>query len=71
MLFISDDFPEYGKSSSPQTLGGSPVTLHLNVADCDAAVEAAKAAATSPEQVKVTMAVADMFWGDRYWLIFL
>ncbi len=46
------------------------MTLHLNVADCDAAVAAAKAAAASPEQVKVTMAVADMFWGDRYWLIF-
>ena len=46
---------------SPQTLGGSPVTLHLYVEDTDAAyrraLEAGATAVMPPE---------DMFWGDRY-----
>jgi PhnB protein len=62
-LYLCDDFPEYcgGKSRTPQTLGGTPTTIHQTVADCDAAIaRAAKAGAT------VTMPAADMFWGDRY-----
>ena len=62
-IFLVDDFPEYceGKSESPQALGGSPVTIHRYVEDCDAAVRrAADAGAT------VVMPPADMFWGDRY-----
>jgi uncharacterized glyoxalase superfamily protein PhnB len=45
----------------PQALKGSPVTLHLYVSDVDAAVSQAVAAGA-----RVTMPVADMFWGDRY-----
>jgi uncharacterized glyoxalase superfamily protein PhnB len=45
----------------PKTLKGSPVTIHIYVDDSDAFVErAAKAGA------KVTMPVAEQFWGDRY-----
>jgi PhnB protein len=63
MVFLADDFPEHcgGKASSPKALGGTPVTLHQFVRDCDAAVKrAADAGAT------VVMPPADMFWGDRY-----
>jgi PhnB protein len=65
-VFLADDFPEYcgGKSQSPKALGGTPVTLHRYVKDCDAAIDrAAKAGAT------VMMPASDMFWGDRYGLI--
>lgn len=65
-MFMADDFPEYrgGKSQSPKALGGTPVTIHRYVADCDAVMDrAAKAGAT------VVMPASDMFWGDRYGLI--
>ena len=62
-VFIVDEFEEMG-ARSPLQLGGSPVTLHLNVADVDAAVERAVAAGAS-----VTMAVEDQFWGDRYGVV--
>ena len=39
----------------------SPVTLHLHVDNVDATVERAVKAGA-----KITMPVADMFWGDRY-----
>jgi uncharacterized glyoxalase superfamily protein PhnB len=35
LLYLVDEFPEHG-GQSPQSLGGSPVTLHLQVPDCDA-----------------------------------
>lgn len=62
-VYLADDFPEYcgGKSRSAMSLGGTPVTLHQYVRDCDAAIKrAADAGAT------VTMPAQDMFWGDRY-----
>lgn len=65
-LMLADDFPEYcgGKASSPQALGGTPVTIHRYVNDCDAAIaRAEKAGAT------VKMPAMDMFWGDRYGVI--
>lgn len=34
-LFVSDEYPDYG-ARSPQTLRGSPVALHFQVADADA-----------------------------------
>jgi PhnB protein len=60
-FMLCDDFPEYcgGQARAPK--GASPVTIHLNVPDCDAAV--AKVAAAGGT---VTMPPADMFWGDRY-----
>jgi len=60
LVFLCDEFPEWG-SKSPQLLGGSPVTIHLDVINADAAFEkATKAGAT------IAMPLQDMFWGDRY-----
>jgi PhnB protein len=62
-LMLCDDFPEYrgGKGSTPEALGGSPVVLHLQVADADPVYERAVAAGAT-----VAMPLADQFWGDRY-----
>ena len=60
-FFLNDDFPEYCGGVSRTPSGPTPVTLHLCVKNCDAAIEkAVKAGAT------VTMPATDMFWGDRY-----
>ncbi|REK11963.1 MAG: VOC family protein [Planctomycetota bacterium] len=63
MVFLVDDFPEYcgGKSQTPQALGGTPVTIHRYVEDCDATIKQAVEAGATP-----MMPVQDMFWGDRY-----
>ncbi|MEO5959089.1 MAG: VOC family protein [Opitutaceae bacterium] len=59
-VMLVDEMPEWG-ALGPKALKGSPVTIHLYVADVDATVaQAVKAGA------KITMPVADMFWGDRY-----
>jgi len=59
-VFLVDEMPEWG-SLGPKALKGSPVTIHLYVDDADAVVaRAVKAGA------KVTMPLADQFWGDRY-----
>ena len=60
VLMLVDENPEWG-IVGPRTLKGSPVTIHLYVDDADATVAQAVAAGA-----KVTMPVADMFWGDRY-----
>lgn len=62
-LMFADDFPEYmgGKSRTPVALGGSPVTLHLQVDDADAIWNQAVNAGA-----QVTMPLADQFWGERY-----
>jgi PhnB protein len=59
-VMLADEFPEMGGKSA-KTLGGNPVTLNLTVKDADAASAAAVKAGA-----KVTMPVADQFWGDRY-----
>jgi PhnB protein len=59
-VMLVDEFPDYG-AVGPKTLKGSPVTLHLYVADVDAFVGRAVDAGA-----KITMPLADMFWGDRY-----
>jgi uncharacterized glyoxalase superfamily protein PhnB len=59
-LMLVDEMPEMG-ALGPKALKGSPVTIHLYVKDVDATVaQAVKAGA------RITMPVADMFWGDRY-----
>jgi len=59
-VMLVDEMPEWG-ALGPKSLKGSPVTIHLYVEDVDAVVaRAVKAGA------KVTMPVADQFWGDRY-----
>ena len=66
-VFLMDDFPEHRgqhggiKVFSAKEIGGTPVVLHLEVANCDEAVKrAADAGAT------VTMPPWDAFWGARY-----
>jgi PhnB protein len=59
-VMLVDEFPGQGMTS-PLTLGGSPVTIHLYVANVDATFAQAIAAGA-----KVALPVADMFWGDRY-----
>ena len=57
-LMLADDFPEYsGRAAGPP----EGVTLHLQVADADAAWQRAVAAGAT-----VKMELADQFWGDRY-----
>lgn len=58
-FYMADDFPEYceGKSQSPKALGGTPVTIHRYVPDCDAAIAQAEAAGAT-----VKMPATDMFW---------
>ncbi len=58
-IMLADESPEVG-ARSPQTIGGSPVTIHLYVPDVDATVERAVEAGA-----KVTRPVADRFYGDR------
>lgn len=63
LVMLSDDFPEMsgGKSRSPKALGGTPVTIHLDLPDVDAVWKQAVDAGA-----EVTMPLADQFWGDRY-----
>jgi PhnB protein len=58
-IMLADEFPDMGYRS-PQSLGGSPVSILLYVADVDAQFARAIAAGA-----KETMPVADQFDGDR------
>ena len=60
IIFLVDEFPDTG-CRAPQSLGGATGMLHVYVKDVDAAFKRAVEAGA-----KVTMPVADMFWGDRY-----
>ena len=60
VVMLVDEFPEMG-GLSPKSLKGSPVTIHLYVENADATFERAVKAGA-----KITMPVADQFWGDRY-----
>ena len=58
-IMLADEHPEMG-FRSPRALGGSPVGLHLYVADVDAvATQAVAAGARELRPVK------DQFYGDR------
>jgi PhnB protein len=58
-VMLADEYPEMGYKS-PTTIGGSPVSIYMLVADVDATYEAALAAGGTS-----MMAVADQFDGDR------
>ena len=58
-IMLSDEFPEMG-AKSPESIGGSPVMLHLYVDDVDALVDRAVKAGG-----KLERPVADQFYGDR------
>ena len=59
-VFLVDEFPEAG-GLGPESIGGTPVSIHMYVEDVDAAFGRAVAAGA-----QVKMPLADMFWGDRY-----
>lgn len=59
-VMLMDEMPEWG-ALGPKALKGSPVTIHLYVNDVDQFAERAVAAGA-----KITMPIADVFWGDRY-----
>jgi len=59
-LMIAEENPQWG-SKGPTAIGGTPVTIHLYVENCDALYQQAiGAGATS------AMEPQDAFWGDRY-----
>ena len=59
LVMLSDEYPDMGMCS-PQTLGGSPVTIHLYVEDVDAFASRAVAAGAT-----LLRPIADQFYGDR------
>ena len=59
-LMLVDEMPEWG-ALGPESLGGTPVTVHMYVEDVDAAFQRAVEAGATAK-----MPPADMFWGDRY-----
>jgi PhnB protein len=60
MLMLVDEMKDMG-ALDPNSLGGTPVTLHLNVANADAAIQRAASAGAT-----ITMPAENTFWGDRY-----
>lgn len=59
LVMLSDEYPEWGRSS-PQTLGGTPVSFCLMVENTDAAMDRAVAAGAT-----VKMPASDQFYGFR------
>jgi PhnB protein len=60
IVMIADEFKEYG-NVSPQSLNGTPVTVHLYVENADASYQRAVSAGAT-----ATMPPANMPWGDRF-----
>jgi len=60
IIMLADEFPEFG-SLSPQSIGGSPMGLHIYIDNVDSAFDRAVKAGA-----QVEMPVMDQFWGDRY-----
>ena len=65
-VMLNDDFPETcgGKSMTPTSLGGTPVTIHLTVDDVDTKFQRALDAGAT-----VVAELTDQFWGDRYGVV--
>ncbi len=58
-LMLADEFPEYGLNG-PQTLGGTPVTIHLHVDDADEFIRRSVA-----EGADILQKPQDQFYGER------
>ena len=58
-IMLADEFPDMGHKS-PQSLGGTPVSIMLYVNDADACAAQAVSAGA-----KLTKPVQDQFYGDR------
>ena len=59
VIMMADEMPQFG-NLSPQSLGGSPVSLYIFVKSVDEVFKAAVAAGA-----QVLMEVGDQFYGDR------
>ena len=66
LVMLNDDFPEMsgGKSTTPTSLGGTPVTIHLTMTDVDAKFQRALDAGAT-----VVVPLDEQFWGDRYGMV--
>ena len=67
MVMLNDDFPEMsgGKSMTPTSLGGTPVTMHLQFTDdVDGRFQRALDAGAT-----VVAPLEEQFWGDRYGVV--
>jgi len=60
VVMLGEEAPQMG-ATSPQTIGGSPVSLLIYVKDVDASFARAERAGCTAQ-----MPPTDMFWGDRY-----
>ena len=61
MFMMGEENPAWPQFKSAETLGASPISLHLYFPDADVAFKRALEAGA-----KVEMPVDNMFWGDRY-----
>ena len=61
MVFLADEFPGMGNCTSPQTLGGTCITLNIYTENVDGLFNKAVSAGAT-----VIMPPANQFWGDRY-----
>jgi PhnB protein len=61
ILMMGEENPAWAAFKSAETIGASPISLHLYVPDADAAFKRAIDAGAA-----VDMPLDDMFWGDRY-----
>lgn len=59
IFMLADEFPDMG-AASPESIGGTPVSLYIYVEDVDSFTEKAIA-----EGLKVLKPVSDQFYGDR------
>jgi len=62
-FMLADEHPDFG-AFSPPTIGGTPVKLHLSVADSDATVARAERAGAT-----ILRPVQDQFHGERSGMI--
>lgn len=58
-IMLSDEFPDHD-ALSPQTIGGTPIMIHLYVEDVDSFTSRAVG-----EGLKILRPVEDQFYGDR------
>ena len=61
MVMLGDECPDMPGPKSPESLGGTAVTISLYVEDVDKVYQQAVDAGATP-----SMPPMDMFWGDRY-----
>ena len=59
-VYLADEWPGM-EVAAPEKFGGTTVSIHLYVPDCDALYNRAVAAGC-----KATMPLMSMFWGDRF-----